>query len=174
MAGAFGLRHSGWIDGFGQSDAVDFQHDDGTGMAFCIFGVLWILRYFALQDRQFLANAMAQFMKESDPIRQLKENLDILSKLEYRAPNDEQKAQGVTALEHIIDLCGSLDIATGKLCVELQRLQSSKNFTFLQTSISSVVFGSWYRFWPVELANFEPTRQNWSASWLRITHTVKK
>jgi len=63
-------------------------------------------------DREFLANAMASYMKESDPVRQLKENLEILTTLEYRTPNDEEKASGIAALEHIIELCISLDLAT--------------------------------------------------------------
>jgi len=64
------------------------------------------------QDREFLTNAMASYMKESDPVRQLKENLDVLMNLEFRAPNEEQKAQGIAALDHITDLCCSLDLAT--------------------------------------------------------------
>jgi len=51
-------------------------------------------------------------MKESDPVRQMKENLDILMNLEYRSPSADQKAQGVAALEQIIELCISLDLAT--------------------------------------------------------------
>jgi len=64
------------------------------------------------QDREFLANAMASYMREGDPVRQLKEQLDVLMNLEYRQPNEEQIHSGVAALEIIIDLCCSLDLAT--------------------------------------------------------------
>jgi hsp70-interacting protein len=66
----------------------------------------------SLQDREFLTSAMAGYMKESDPVRQLKDNLDILMNLEFKTPNDEQKAQGIASLDHIIELCISLDLAT--------------------------------------------------------------
>jgi len=64
------------------------------------------------QDREFLSNAMSSYMRESDPVRQLKENLDVLTKLEYANPSEQDKSQAIAALESIIDLCYSLDLAT--------------------------------------------------------------
>jgi len=63
------------------------------------------------EDQQWLQEAMEQLAKETDPVRKLKENIEMLSRLDIRTPTDEQLQTAIAASDQIEEMTCDIDMA---------------------------------------------------------------
>jgi len=63
------------------------------------------------ENKKWLEEALASYVKDSDPIRLMKKNIEALLELDMQNPNEEEVEIGGHAFEQLNDLCFNLDNA---------------------------------------------------------------
>jgi hypothetical protein len=80
-----------------------------------LFYQLFVLKYFLIifQDRKFLSAAMADLADRTDPIKQMKKQLELLSTVNFEHPSDSDQQTAESCMDALTDLCLDVDIANG-------------------------------------------------------------
>jgi len=63
------------------------------------------------EDQRWLQEAISQLVKNTDPVRQMKEQLEKLSKIDFYSPTEDEMDRGVEALSTIEELVCDVDVA---------------------------------------------------------------
>lgn len=77
------------------------------------FVVKFLFWRWFIQNRKWLEEALSSYAKDSDPVRLMKTNIELLMSFDLHGPNEEEVEKGVAALQVLNDLCTNLDVATG-------------------------------------------------------------
>lgn len=70
------------------------------------------LQQLSEEDRKWLESAMSQFSNESDHIKKMSDEIQVLITLDLYNPGQEDKNQGLASLEILKDMCEHIDYAS--------------------------------------------------------------